>query len=81
MVFLSRPYYFKFSKGCLPQILLGPFFEYLDLHILEEEDCCRKFTYLQTLAVDANYCSYGFRVELKKQNTHYEKVNLCCNHF
>ena len=24
-VFLSRPYPFKFFKGCLPQILLGPF--------------------------------------------------------
>ena len=22
---LSRPYYFKFFKGCLPQVLLGPF--------------------------------------------------------
>ena len=22
---LSRPYHFKFFKGCLPQILLGPF--------------------------------------------------------
>ena len=22
---LSRPYSFKFFKGCLPQILLGPF--------------------------------------------------------
>ena len=25
MVCLSRSYHFKFSKGCLPQILLGPF--------------------------------------------------------
>ena len=25
MVCLSRPYHFKFVKGCLPQILLGPF--------------------------------------------------------
>ena len=25
MVFLSRPYHFKFFKGCLPQILLGLF--------------------------------------------------------
>ena len=25
MVYLGRPYHFKFSKGCLPQILLGPF--------------------------------------------------------
>ena len=24
----SRPYSFKFFKGCLPQILVGPFFEY-----------------------------------------------------
>ena len=25
MVSLSRPYHFKSFKGCLPQILLGPF--------------------------------------------------------
>ena len=25
MVYLSRPHHFKFFKGCLPQILLGPF--------------------------------------------------------
>ena len=25
MACLSRPHYFKFFKGCLPQILLGPF--------------------------------------------------------
>ena len=25
MVYLSRPYHFKFFKGCLPQILPGPF--------------------------------------------------------
>ena len=29
MVCLSRPYPFKFSKGCLPQILLDPFFSTL----------------------------------------------------
>ena len=26
MVCLNRPYHFKFFNGCLPQILLGPFF-------------------------------------------------------
>ena len=25
MVYLNRPYHFKFFKGCLPQILCGPF--------------------------------------------------------
>ena len=25
MVSLNRPYHFRFFKGCLPQILLGPF--------------------------------------------------------
>ena len=25
MVYLSRPYHFKFFKGCLPQILFGLF--------------------------------------------------------
>ena len=37
---LSRPYPFKFVKGCLPQILLGPFFEYFVpfSHIMTESD-------------------------------------------
>ena len=30
MVCLSRPYHFKFFKGCLPQILLGPFLNTLN---------------------------------------------------
>ena len=25
MVYLNRPYHFKFFKDCLPQMLLGPF--------------------------------------------------------
>ena len=29
MVYLSRPYIFNFFKGCLPQILLGPFLNFL----------------------------------------------------
>ena len=29
MVCLNGPYYFKFFKGYLPQILLGPFFNTL----------------------------------------------------
>ena len=31
MVCLGRPYHFKFFKGCLPSILLGPFLN--GLHI------------------------------------------------
>ena len=34
MVCLSRPYHFKFFKGCLPQILLGPFLNTLTQIIL-----------------------------------------------
>ena len=34
MVCLSRPYSFKFFKGCLPQILLGPFLNTLSHFIL-----------------------------------------------
>ena len=29
VVCLARPYHFKFFKGCLPQILLGPFLDIL----------------------------------------------------
>ena len=34
MVCLGRPYHFNFFKGCLPQILLGPFLNTLT-HILD----------------------------------------------
>ena len=34
MIFLDRPYNFKIFKGCLPQILLGPFLNALLLIIL-----------------------------------------------
>ena len=33
-VCLSRPYHFKFFKGCLPQILFGPFLTYITLEIV-----------------------------------------------
>ena len=34
MVCLSTPYHFRFAKGCLPQILLGPFLNTLPHMIL-----------------------------------------------
>ena len=34
IVCLSRPYHFKFFKGCLPQILLGPFLNTLSLLVV-----------------------------------------------
>ena len=36
MVCLSRPYHFKFLKGCLPQISLGPFLNTLCNMILRK---------------------------------------------
>ena len=35
MAYLRRPYPFKFFKGCLPQILLSPFFNTLSQIFLE----------------------------------------------
>ena len=40
---LSRPYHFKFFKGCLRQILLGPFFNTLS-HIILTVQYCFKST-------------------------------------
>ena len=34
MVCLGGPYHFKFFKGCLPQILLGPFLNALTQVVL-----------------------------------------------
>ena len=34
MICLSRPYPFKFFKGCLPQTLLGPFLNNLPVYYL-----------------------------------------------
>ena len=39
MVCLSRPYPFKFFKGCLPQILFGPLLNTFS-HIIETSDRC-----------------------------------------
>ena len=39
MVCLGRPYNFKVFKGCLPQILLGPFFNTLtQMYLLSSRD-------------------------------------------
>ena len=35
MICLGRPYHFKFFKGCLPQILLGPFLNTFSHKVLE----------------------------------------------
>ena len=37
MLCLSRPYHFKVFKGCLPQILLGPFLNTLTHTVLQTE--------------------------------------------
>ena len=34
MICQSRPYHFKFFKGCLPQMLLGPFLNTLTQMII-----------------------------------------------
>ena len=39
----SRPYRFKFFKGCLPQIFLGPFLNTLS-HIFYKEISFKKLT-------------------------------------
>ena len=41
--YLNRPYHFKCFKGCLPQILLGPFLNILT-HIFSSTEC-EKDTY------------------------------------
>ena len=42
-------YHFKFSKGCLPQILLGSFFEYLDPDIVVVNILRKCFTWFKKL--------------------------------
>ena len=44
MVCLSRPYPFKFFKGCFPQILLGPFLNtlsHMEVHLVCDYDTQR----------------------------------------
>ena len=44
MVCLGRPYHFNFFKGCLPQILLGPFLHILThLSLQNSSENCQKF--------------------------------------
>ena len=53
MFYLSRPYPFKFFKGCLPQILLGPFLNTLS-HISDALGNNKKFI--------SEICSYKTEV-------------------
>ena len=47
---LSRPYHFKFSKGCLPQILLVPFLNTLsNLTLIAFSPFQVHFSFLQPL--------------------------------
>ena len=41
MACLGRPYSFKFLKGCLPQILLGPFLNILSQMRIQGQYCTR----------------------------------------
>ena len=50
MVCLSRPYRFKFSKGCLPQILLGAF-----LNTLTEMYLDMIYTYLGAVHMEVSW--------------------------
>ena len=53
MVCLNRPYHFKFFKGCLPQISLGPFLNTLSHLFLQQINV----SHLSSFAnVSVNYC-------------------------
>ena len=53
MVCLGRTYHFKFFKGCLPQILLGPFLNTLtDMQLVFQ--CYFKYTIVKILEVSNN---------------------------
>ena len=51
MVYLSRPYYFKFFKGCLPQILLSPLLNNLSYMLNKYRNKCQlsnaQFKYIE----------------------------------
>ena len=67
MVFLSRPYHFKFFTGCLPQILLGPF-----MNTLTQLFClflipCKCVTYWNFDDIfSMRHCFKQFRLARKK---------------
>ena len=44
MICLGKPHYFKFFKGCLPHISLGPFFNALIQLCLENNLKSNKYT-------------------------------------
>ena len=50
MVCLGRTYHFKFFKGCLPQILLGPFLNTLS-HMVHQRQLIFFMVALKYLAV------------------------------
>ena len=49
---LGRPYHFKFFKGCLPQILLGPFLNTLT-HLSSTFVFLSPYTYFKKLQANA----------------------------
>ena len=52
MACLSRPYHFKFFKGCLPQTLLGPFLSILShLLLLQESAPSKMFDMVLTMVL------------------------------
>ena len=54
---LSRPYPFKFFKGCLPQILLGPFLNTCS-YLLVVIYCCLERDNNKDLKIHMNNLSY-----------------------
>ena len=69
MLGLSRPYPFKFSKGCFPQILLGPFLNTLSqiLLILTTKFSLMKLRILK-LSLQYYYCLHLHSITTKKNS-------------
>ena len=63
MVCLSRAYHSKFFKGCLPQILFGPFLNTLT-HIIYDSGCLIKS--LMLLNLQSEHASTFFAEEKEK---------------
>ena len=62
MVCLGRPYHFKFFKGCLPQILLGPFLSTLELPVIPVMEKRAQWNFSGTIWQNINQFCTGVKI-------------------
>ena len=72
MVCLSRPYHLNFFRGCLPQILLGPFLNTLSHIEVSHTNICNEIW-----KWNGNICNNNTVLNMQKQQPEVVCKNTC----